>query len=552
MYRAKSTPHPAFGHLLPALRGEGKTRVRRWVAGLCPDCGSHHGSCAAGFAAPAAPTTSRAAPRFCRSDGSREAGELTATVSIAIVRRYGSDLCPDCGHHHGSCAAGFAAPAAPTTSRTAPRFCRSDASREAGELAAIVLIAIPRRCGTCLCPDCVILGRSCAMGFAAPAAPTTSRAAPRFCGSDASREAGKLTATVSIAIVRRCGACLCPDCVRLGRSCAAGFATSVAPTTAKTTSAAAEPRFCRSDASREAGELAATVSIAIVRRWVAGLCPDCGRRRGSYAAGFATCVAPTTAKTTSATPRFCGSDGSREAGELAAAVSIAIVRRCGAGLCPDCGRRRGSYAAGFATCVAPTTAKTTSAAPRFCGSDGSREADELTAAVSIAIVRRCGACLCPDCGRRRGSYAAGFATCVAPTTAKTTSRAAPHGITLGQTMGNPVLDRAGVDGISLTSTFRRRGLDGTGQIPQAGCQPFGWPLDSPVKIAPGRDHREQHNSVRRQVRWRGSCPHSHRDRPLRRRLSRDAVPYRSAVAARATRPVVDARTDSARRRRQYC
>ena len=234
--------------------------MRRCIAGLCPDCGSHHGSCAAGFAAAAAPTTSRATPCFCGSDGSREADELTAAVSIAIVRRCGACLCPDCGRRRGSYAAGFATCVAPTTAKT-------------------------------------------------------TSAAPRFCGSDGSREADELTAAVSIAIVRRCGACLCPDCVRLGRSCAAGFATSVAPTTAKTTSAAAEPRFCRSDASREAGELAATVSIAIVRRWVAGLCPDCGRRRGSYAAGFATCVAPTTAKTTSAAaePRFCGSDGSREA-----------------------------------------------------------------------------------------------------------------------------------------------------------------------------------------------------------------------------------------------
>ena len=160
--------------------------MRRWIAGLCPDCGSHHGSCAAGFAAPAAPTTSRAAPRFCRSDGSREAGKLTATVSIAIVRRCGSDLCPDCGHRHGSCAMGFAAPAAPTTSRAAPRFCRSDGSREAGELTAAVSIAIVRRWVAGLCPDCVRLGRSCAAGFATCVAPTTAKttsAAPAFVGA---------------------------------------------------------------------------------------------------------------------------------------------------------------------------------------------------------------------------------------------------------------------------------------------------------------------------------------------------------------------------------
>ena len=40
----------------------------------------------------------------------------------------------------------------------------------------------------------------------------------------------------------------------------------------------------------------------------------------------------------------------------------------------------------------------TAAAPRFCRSDGSREADDLTETVLIAIPRRCGACLCPDCG----------------------------------------------------------------------------------------------------------------------------------------------------------
>ncbi len=235
-----------------------------------------------------------------------------------------------------------------------PRFCGSDASREAGELAAIVLIAIPRRCGTCLCPDCVILGRSCAMGFAAPAAPTTSRAAPRFCGSDGSREADELTAAVSIAIVRRWVAGLCPDCGHRHGSCTAGFAAPAAPTTSR-----AAPRFCRSDGSREAGELTATVSIAIVRRWVAGLCPVYGHRHESCAAGFAAPAAPTTSR---AAPRFCGSDGSREAGELAETVLIAIVQRWVAGFCPDCGRRRGSYAAGFATCVAPTTAKTTSRA----------------------------------------------------------------------------------------------------------------------------------------------------------------------------------------------
>ncbi len=97
-------PLPQHQERLPALVGA--TRVAKpassqrpyrsrscGAAGLlCPDCGRHHGSCAAGFAARAAPTTSRAAPCFCRSDASREAGELAAAVSIAIVRRCGATL----------------------------------------------------------------------------------------------------------------------------------------------------------------------------------------------------------------------------------------------------------------------------------------------------------------------------------------------------------------------------------------------------------------------------------------------------------------------------
>ena len=155
-------------------------------------------------------------------------------------------------------------------------------------------------------------------------------------------------------------------------------------------------RFCGSDASREAGDLPAAVLIAIVWCCGAGLCFDCGRSRGSCAAGFATCVAPTTATATAtatAAPRFCRSDGSRDAGDLAVTILVAIVWRCGAGLFFDCGRSRGSCGAGFAAPAAPTTATATAtatAAPCFCGSDGSREAGDLAATVLIAIVWRCG------------------------------------------------------------------------------------------------------------------------------------------------------------------
>ena len=94
----------------------------------------------------------------------------------------------------------------------------------------------------------------------------------------------------------------------------------------------AAPCFCGRDASREVRDLAAAVLVAIVGGWGAGLCPDCGRSHGSCVAGFATCVAPTTSTATAtAALRFCRSDGSREAGELAATVLIAIVWRYGLG-----------------------------------------------------------------------------------------------------------------------------------------------------------------------------------------------------------------------------